>query len=204
MPDPVVDLRRRRTSIPAAAEHPGQPVTVRGPFGEPLVGTIGTHALAPPADVAPILDEIRAARDAGGILELVLAGARTVARRVAVLAVRRGALVGWTCSSELAEPADLRTVRLAPAGTAFAEALSYEGALLVRIPHDESHAPPLSILRRLPVAEVVLVTVRVEGKPVAPVLADEPEQPMVAAQRLEELARVAGLSMARALRQRRK
>jgi hypothetical protein len=206
IPDPVVDLRRRKTSIPAAAEPPEQPVTVRGPFGGSSASTAGaSRAPAPPPSViARILDEIRAAHDRDAILELVLAGAQTVARRVAVLAVRRGTLVGWTCSSELAERADLRTVHLAPARTALAEALEYEGAFLVRIPHDDTHAPLLSIMRRPPTAEVVLVTVRVDGKPVALVLADELEQPMVAAQRLEELARVAGGSMAKALRERRK
>jgi Type II secretion system (T2SS), protein E, N-terminal domain len=204
--DPVIDLRRRKTSIPAAAELPEQPVTIRGPFPGSNAWTAAvSEALPPPPSiVAPILEQIRAAHDRDAILELVLAGAQTVARRVAVLAVRRGTLVGWTCSSELAERADLRTVHLVPARTALAEALEYEGAFLVRIPHDETHAPLLSIMRRPPLAEVVLVTVRVEGKPVALVLADELEQPMIAAQRLEELARVAGLSMTKALRERRK
>jgi hypothetical protein len=203
--DAVLDLRRRKTSIPAAAEHPEQPVTERGPFGSHTVGAaVVSDVLAPQwADVAPILDEIRGAHDRDAIFELVMAGAHTVARRVAVLALRRGALVGWTCSSNLAERDALRTVHLAPAGTALAQALEHEGAFLVRIPTDGAHAPLLSIMRTPPVAEVVLVTVRVAGKPVALVLADELRQPMLAAHRLEEIARVAGLAIAQALRQRR-
>jgi hypothetical protein len=55
-----------------------------------------------------------------------------------------------------------------------------------------------------PLAEVALVSVRVEGKAVALVLADELGDTLIATRRMEELARVAGEAFGRLLRERRK
>jgi hypothetical protein len=51
---------------------------------------------------------------------------------------------------------------------------------------------------------VALVSVRVEGKAVALVLADELGDTLIATRRMEELARVAGEAFGRLLRERRK
>jgi type II secretion system (T2SS) protein E len=201
-PDPVLDLRRPKTSRPAAAEAPEQPVTVRGPFG--LGAESGQPTARPSAEFAAILGEIREAHDRDAILELVLAGACTIARRAAVLAFKRGALIGWTCSSELADRAALRTVHLIAAGTALAPALDHGGARLVRIPLDATHAPLLWVMNTPPAKEVALVAMRVEGKPVAVVFADGLNEPLQAVLRLEEIAQVAEVAIAAVLRQRRK
>jgi Type II secretion system (T2SS), protein E, N-terminal domain len=66
--DPVLDLRRRKSTTPPIA-----PNAPRAPF----------------PDVGPILDAIRDANDRDTILELLVAGMKTAARKVAVLAVRR-------------------------------------------------------------------------------------------------------------------
>jgi hypothetical protein len=199
--DPVVDLHRRKTSIPAVAGHSDQPVTERGPFGKSRHGS--ADALARPvADVASILDSIRETHDRDAIFELVLAGAHTVARRAAVLAVKRGVLVGWTCSPQLADYDALRTIHLGAGVTVLASALDHEGARIVSIPVDAAHAPLLSMVKTPLAAEVALVAVRVEGKAVALVLADDLTQPTVAARRLEEIARVAGAAIGQALRRR--
>lgn len=177
--EPVLDLRRRKSVAP-----PNAPPM---PF--------------PPA--GPALDAIRAAPDRDAILEQVVAGARGVAHKVAVLAVRKDILVGWTCSPELAERATFRTARISAAvSEVLSSALESDAAVLARIPKDATHAPLLAAMRVPPAGEVALVTVRVDGKPVALVLADELIDAAPATQRLEEIARVAGQALERLLRER--
>jgi hypothetical protein len=182
--EPVLDLRRRKS--PAAGVAPAAP--------------------SPPfAGVTTILEAIRDANDRDSILELVVVGTRTVARKVAVLAVRRDALVGWTCSPELGERNAIRAARVSPGmSDVFTEALAGDTAHLARIPKDATHAPLLAAMRASPSAEVALVAVRVEGKAVALVLADEMGDALFATQRMEELSRVAGEALGRLLRDRRK
>jgi len=182
--DPILDLRRRKSSLSAVA--PNAPA-------------------APFAPVTAILEAIRDANDRDSILELLVAGTRTVARKVAVLAVKGDAVVGWTASPEFGERAALRTTRVSPSmSDLFTEALTASTARLVRIPKDAAHAPLLSAMSAPPSGEVALVAIRVEGKAVALVLADEMGDTLIATQRMEELAGVAGESLGRLLRQRRK
>jgi hypothetical protein len=151
-----------------------------------------------------ILDKIRKEDQRDAIFELVLACAQTVAGRVAVLAVRRGALVGWACSPQLADPTALRGLSLAPEGTALSQALDRDGAVLTRLPPDGLHAPLRSLWGTPPASEVAIVALRVERKPVALVIAGELKEPTIAKRRLEEIAEVAGAALAQALRHRRK
>jgi len=182
--EPVLDLRRRKgNSTPVAPNAPS----------------------APFVEVTTILEAIRDANDRDSILELLVVGTRTVARKIAVLAVRRDALVGWTCSPELGDRAALRATRLAPQmSDLFSEVLAADTARLVRIPKDAAHAPLLSAMSAAPSGEVALVSVRVEGKAVALVLADELGDTLIATRRMEELTRVAGEAFGRLLRERRK
>jgi hypothetical protein len=180
--EPVLDLRRRKSTAAA-----------------------GTAPAPRFAGVTTILEAIRDANDRDSILELVVAGTRTVARKVAVLAVRRDALVGWTCSPEMGERKAIRAARVSPGmSDVFTEALAGDTAHLARIPKDAAHAPLLAAMQASPSAEVALVAVRVEGKAVALVLADELGDAAFATQRMEELARAAGEALGRLLRERRK
>jgi len=181
--EPVLDLRRTKSSAPP----------------------IGANAPVPPfEDLGPVLQAMRTADDRDGILDLVVAGVRTAARRVGVLAVRRELLVGWECSPELADRATFRAARLPPDGTVFVDVLAGEGARLVRIPKDATHAPLLAAMRVPPLGEVAMAAVRVEGKPVALVLADEMGDTLVVTRRMEDLAQAAGDALARLLRERRR
>ncbi|HEY5241770.1 MAG TPA: hypothetical protein VIJ22_09905 [Polyangiaceae bacterium] len=182
--EPVLDLKRRKAnSTPIASNAPS----------------------APFAEVTSILEAIRDANDRDSILELLVVGTRTVARKVAVLAVRRDALVGWTCSPELGDRTALRATRVAPEmSDLFTGVLAADTARLIRIPKDAAHAPLLSVMKAAPSAEVAFVSVRVEGKAVALVLADELGDTLIATRRMEELAGVAGEAFGRLLRERRK
>jgi hypothetical protein len=182
-PDPVLDLRRRRTSV-----FPASPNAPRPPF----------------PDVTPILEAIRDSNDRDTILELLVAGARTAARKVAVLAVKREALVGWTCSPELGDRSALREVRISiPLSDILGSALQADMARLGRLPKDAAHAPLLGAMASPP-GEIALASVKVDGKAVALLLADEIGDTLVVTRRMEELARVAGESLGRLLRDKRR
>jgi hypothetical protein len=205
--EPILDLRRRKptavapTMSPAPALPTVAPIAVVAP-----VAVAPPNAPAPPfAEAADILEAIRNASDRDSILELLVAGTRTVARRVAVLAVRRDTLLGWTCSPELGERSVLRGVKIIPAmSNVLGDALASDQAHLVRIPKDAAHAPLLAVLRTPLSPEVALVSVRVEGKAVALVLADELGDTLVATRRMEDLAGTAGEALAHMLREKRK
>jgi len=178
--EPVLDLRRRKSIGPRPPSLPFAPV-------------------------GPVLDAIRGAADRDAILEQVVAGVKTVARRVGVLAVRKDVLIGWTCSPELADRTTLRTARISPAvSDVLTKALDGASATLARIPKDAAHAPLLAALKVPPSGEVAFATVRVEGKVVALVLADELGDTLLSTQRIEEVARVAGEALERLLREKRK
>ena len=132
-------------------------------------------------------------------------GVRTVAPRVAVFAVRKDSLVGWTCSPEMADRAQLRAARFTPGPeTALDGVLASEGATFVRIPKDALHAPLLAGLSRAPTGDVALAPIRVESRPVALVMADGYGDELATARRLEEVAQAASEALARLLRERRK
>ncbi|HEY6463135.1 MAG TPA: hypothetical protein VIY73_23355, partial [Polyangiaceae bacterium] len=181
------------------------PILVSSPVA-PSAPPIAPNAPSPPfPEIGAVLDAIRNANDRDSILELIVAGLRTVARRVGVLAIRKETLVGWTCSPELGDRNVLRGVRLIPAmSDILSNALETEDAHLVRIPKDAAHAPLLAVLDPPLSREVALGAVRVEGKAVALLLADEIGDSRVATGRMQELATVAGDALARMLRERRK
>ncbi len=227
--EPVLDLRRKKpgggppSSIPVLGGPPssGQTPTLprmpaaapasasaTAPFAAPSTsrGPFPSNApVAPFADVNPILDEIRRSDDRDRIIDLLVGGVRTVARRVAVLAVKRDACAGWTCTPEFGDRAALRAVRLpTTVSTVFSEATSLGGASLARMPKDGTHAPLLAVMKGVPPGEVAIVAVRVDGKPVAVVMADETVDALVLTQRMERLAREAGEALGRLLRERRR
>jgi len=195
--DAVLELRRRK-SVSPSPEPWRSAITSRGPFAP--------NAPSPPfPDVRPVLDKLRGANDRDTVLELVLEGVRTIARRVAILAVKRDALVGWTCSPEFADRASFRALRLPTKPTnVLTDVLGEDGARLVKLPKDATHAPLFGAMKIAPAGECALAAIRVEAKPVAVVLAAELGDTFVATRRIEELSQTAGDSLARLLRERRK
>jgi hypothetical protein len=177
---------------------PPAPITTRGPFSP--------GAPWPPfGDVSPTLEAIRAASDRDTILELLVSGVRPAAPRVAVLAVKRDLLMGWTCSPEMGDRTALRSARLAaPPDSVLSAALGTDDAMLARIPKDAAHAPLLAAMHSPPLGEVALVAVRVDGKPVALIIADDLGDSMAVTKRMQELAHAAGEALGRLLRDRRK
>lgn len=209
VPDPVLDLKRRKSSMPSLPNPAPSGPGLDGPLSSPAATARGPFSPGAPTqpfeDVEPILAEIRNASNRDRVLDLIVAGVRTVARRVAVLGVRHNTLVGWTCSRELGSRAALRGVQLPmSARTVLHEAIDRPAARLVRIPKDAAHAPFIAVMSTPPMGEVALAGIHVEGKPVLVVLADELGDVLVVTKRMDDLAAAAGESLARLLRERRK
>jgi hypothetical protein len=186
-PEPVLELRRRKSMYPEVDSPPSSAPT--------LVGL----------PTAAGIEAIRSAQDRDLLLDRVVGAMSAVARKVAVLAVRKDALLGWTCSPELGDRAALRAARITPAPSDALRIVQDEkGALFARIPKDGTHAPLLAAMRVPPSGEVGMVAVRAYGKVVAVVVADEMRDPRLVKGRLEEVAQVAGEATERLLRERRK
>jgi hypothetical protein len=216
---PSIDAPPVLPSLPPLrySDRPAPP-TVRGPFmpelnREEAAGSTVRGPYARPGDLAGAADDepdppgaaaIRAAGERDAILESLVAGVRLVARRVGVFALRRDGLVGWTCSPELAERSAFRALRWAPtASTVVRRAFDTGGVSFVAIPADALHAALADLLGPPSPHEVALAAVVVEGKDVAVVLADDLEDALVAAERLQSLSRIAGEALEACMRDRR-
>ncbi len=203
--DPILDLKRLKPSRPHLEEAEGPEPTVRGPFPPAAALATPSLAAAPEAPVASVVDSMREARDRDPILDLLVAGTRSFAERAAVFAVRRDSLAGWTGSNEIAERADLRAVRLLNSmPTVFHQAVERESARLARIPMDAAHTPLLAVMRSPPAGQVVIAAVLADGKAIAVIFADGLAEPALAIERIGTLARAAGESLGRLLREKRR
>jgi hypothetical protein len=196
--DVVIELRqRKRTSRPpvwprvpeADASPPSRtPITARGPFS-------ANAPSAPFADIASVLAGIRGETSRDAVLALLVAGARTVARKVALFVIKRNELVGWICTPELGDVTSFRALRVRlDAPTILARALP-GGTHLGRILKSAANAALLALMND-PASEVAVTGVRVEGHPAVVILAGELGDTMIATRRLDELARVAGEALA--------
>jgi hypothetical protein len=182
--EPVHDLKQLRVPrIPAA-----KPIADLAPS-------------MPYADPSTLLARLRAANDRDSVVGLVLAVSRTVARRVAVFAVKRDELAGWACTPEVCERAKLREVHIPVAASSlFSQALG-GGTHLGRLTRTEALAPLLAAIGDTS-AEVAVSGIVVGGRPTLLVLSDELGDSLLATQRLDEIARTAGTSLSNIVRKR--
>ncbi len=182
--EPVHELKQRR----APRVPPAKPIADLAPS-------------MPYADPSTLLARLRAANDRDSVVGLVLAASRTVARRVAVFAVKRDELTGWACTPEIGERAKLREVHVPVAASSlFAQALG-GGTHLGRLSRSEALAPLLAIIGET-ATEVAVSAIMVEGRPTLLVLSDELGDSLLATQRLDEIARTAGASLTNIVRKR--
>ncbi len=190
--DAIIDLRRRRASTPPIAAEPTPmsrtPITARGPFS-------ANAPTLPFADSGTIVAAMRTAPDRDRILDLLLAGARTVARRVAIFVVKKDELIGWTCTPELGERAAFRKVQISTTSTTLLARALAGGTHLGRLQKIDAHATLFDVMHGAPTREVAVTGVRIEARPTIVVLSDEVGDTLIATRRLDELARVAGESL---------
>lgn len=164
----------------------------------------GARSSTPPIplplpDASHVLSAMRNAIDRDEVLHALLVGARVVARKVALFAVKKELFLGWRCTPEFADEARLRETKIrANLPSALATAV-VAGHYLGPIFKSEAHAPLLGLMGRA-TGDVAITVVRVKGHPTMLLVADELGDTALGTQRLEELARGAGDALARIVR----
>jgi hypothetical protein len=183
-PPPVIVPAAPRSSIPS-----------RRPSSQPRLDV----PRLPFPDAAPVLAAMEEANDRDAILALVISGMRAVARRVAIMAVKRDAFVGWTCNAEFGDARAWRSVQV-PAGlpsvlATAAAGTSYLGPLF----RTDGHMPIIDFMKEAS-RDVAAVGVRVDMRPALVLLADELGDTALGTKRLDQLAKAAGVALGRLLR----
>ncbi|AKV01038.1 FrgA [Labilithrix luteola] len=194
-----------RYPAPASA-YPTADTFIPRPPAVPGTGAFSAYTNPEPPRPIPdggtVLAAIRNASTRDEILDLVLVGARAVALRIALFAVKRGAAVGWSCTPEFGDMGALPNVAVPLDGTTAFDTAARDDVFLGPIPYDEAHAPMLHVMHRAS-RDVAVIPIRVSGKPVMMIVADELGDTMLATRRIEELARAAGDAFARIVRAKR-
>lgn len=207
--------RGRSERAPAPSRYPAPPPSAYPTAADAYIprppAVPGTGAFAaytnpepprPLPDGGTVLAGIRNASTRDEILDLVLVGSRAVALRVALFAMKRGAAVGWSCTSEFGDQGSLPNIAVPLDGTTVFDTAVRDDMFLGAIPYDEAHAPMLQVMHRAS-RDVAVIPIRVSGKPIMMIVADELGDTMLATRRIEELARAAGEALGRLLRSKR-
>jgi hypothetical protein len=194
---------RHPTSLPHASyEAEPLPSFIPGPPPPSSARRSYAPVPAPVIESPSLLAQIKNADDRDQVLDLVLMAARAVARKVGVFVVKRAGLVGWTCSPEFGDRAELQTLVVSLTKPSIFTTAMNEGLYLGAIRHDDVHAELLRVMRGAS-RDVAVAPIRVQGKAAVVVIADDLGDTMIATRRLEEIARAAGEAFARIVKARR-
>jgi Type II secretion system (T2SS), protein E, N-terminal domain len=178
-------------SSPANSAAPAKtsPSTARGPFSP-------RAPVAPFADIQGVLEAMDGASSKDEVIDCLIVGMSTVARRVGVFAAKKGGFRGVACNSELGDSVAFRDIEISGETPTVLGIAVKSGSYLGPMPETAPHEP----LRRFmkdPSHEVSAVLVRVAGRPAVVLFADELGDSMIATRRAEELGREAGQAFSR-------
>lgn len=193
-PEPVFALQSRRSSQIFADATPD-------PEPAPAPASIRPSRIPDPpfADPGPTLAALADAKDRDAIVALLLAGGRTVARRVGIFAARRDAFVGWSCTPEFGDPKEFRNV-VVPTNLPSILASAATGTeYLGPVYPSEAHAPMLTFMKTS-TREIAILAVRVLGYAALVIVADELGDSALSTKRLAELCAAGGTALTRLLR----
>jgi hypothetical protein len=167
------------------------PQTSRGPF-------------SPKAPVAPfpsidgVLAALDKARTRDEVIEGLIAGMSTVARRVGAFAVKKKGIRGIACNRDFGETETFREIEIPiDAPTVLGIAVS-RGSYLGPLPATPPHEALLHFMKGTS-GEVAAVLVSVAGRPAVVLFADALGDTMIATRRAEELGREASRAFSRIL-----
>ena len=146
-----------------------------------------------------MLEAIARAKSREELVRLALAGLELVAKRTAVFAVRRDGFQGWACNAAFAEIDAARALLIMQSQPSVLATAAVTGAYVGPIPRTPAHEGLLRLMQRSS-AEVVASGVRVGGRAVMVLFADELADPGRAPRFIEELSRAIGEALARLLR----
>lgn len=205
--EPVFELRRAPSSTLPDIEpptirnrdEPAFPLLSSLPKSLPMIQSESIPL--PFHDPAATLAQLRVATDRDEILALLEKSARSVARRVGILVVKKDKVTGWSCSPEFGNVEALRglQISLRSAGL-LASVLAggvYLGPLLGTI------GSAFLTVMKTATRDVAMVAVRVKERPTVLVVCDELGDTLLGTRHLELLATVAGESLERILKARR-
>jgi len=153
----------------------------------------------PFADASAVIAAMRIASTRDEVLEMLQAGVRAVARKVALMVVRRDGFVGWSCTPEFGDMGRLRLVRIPVTLPGALSSASMGTTYLGPLYKSRAHEPLLAVMEHAS-ADVAVVGVRVSGHPAVVVVADDLGDTALGTQRMEALARAAGESLTRIVR----
>lgn len=155
---------------------------------------------APPyPEVGALFTAIREAAHRDTVLDLMMAGARTVAKRVALFVVKKDVLTGFRCTSAFGDERVLRRIRLPLTGASVPAQAAKGGTYLGPLPSSPANAPLRDGLL-LSGGAVAASPVKVGNKTVAILFADEFGDQFLVQARLHEFARASGQALGRILR----
>jgi hypothetical protein len=205
--EPIMHLRATRVprapSLPSfsdaersAGAAPSRPMTTppsttRGPFSP-------RAPAAPFPDIQSVLDAMETSESRDEVIDCLIVGMSTVARRVGVFAAKKGGFRGVACNTELGDPEVFRAIEVSGDMPTVIASAAKSGSYLGPMPE----TPPHEALRRFMgevSGEVAAVLVRVAGRPAVVLFADELGDSMIATRRAEELGREAGHAFSRIL-----
>jgi hypothetical protein len=191
-----------RQPEPASGVEPERtPVRVSVPFSQNTLVGLAPVPPVPWIDAGTIYAQMRQIATRDELLDLVVAGARTVARRVALFVLRGTEFRGWTCTPEFAVPAELRRLTIRAADDSVLAKAATGTTYLGPLAWTDVHAPLLKLMGRA--GEVAATPIRVLGRVAIIIFADELGDTMIATKRFEEIAAIAGDALARIVRARR-
>jgi hypothetical protein len=211
VPQAKTDPRHTMVTTPAPARRSDVPPAITmprsqtGALSPPRVSGVRSMSPAmggltlPLPDASPVLAAMEEANDRDAIIALLLSGMRAFARRVAVMAVKRDAFLGWSCNAEFGDARVWRTVRVpsnVPSVLATAAAgTPYLGPLF----RTDGHAPILAFMRETS-RDVAVAGVRVDMHAALVLLADELADTALGTKRMEQLAKASGVALGRLMR----
>jgi hypothetical protein len=176
-----------------------EPQRLPAPPRTPRLTTEARARVDSEARLAQVLEAIGAATSRDEVVEHLVAGLRTVAGRVGILAVRRGHFVGWACSPTIASPALFRALSVpCDAPTVLASAAE-RGWFLGPVEADAHHDELLGALGSVP-DELSVVSVRVSARPALLLVAADLGDAMNATHAADTLAYAASEALGRILR----
>jgi MshEN domain len=170
-----LEFEERRDSLP--------PSTSRGPFS-PLAPR------APFPAITGALDAMVQASSRDEVIDCLVVGMSTIAGRVGLFAVKRGAYRGIACNGRLADAAKFRELTIASNLASLFSTAATAGSYLGPLPEIASHEG----LRRLlesPSHEVLAQVVKVGARPAVIIFADQLGDTLLATRRAEELGQAA-------------
>jgi hypothetical protein len=188
----------RAPGVPTFSKEPHEkkgdtipPATSKGPFSPKA-------PLPPFADIDGVLAAIDKARTRDEVIENLIAGMSTVARRVGAFAVKKRGFCGIACNSDLGEAQGFREIEIPTDAPTVLGIATSKGSYLGPLPATPPHESLLRFMRGTS-GEVAAVLVSVAGRPAVVLFADALGDTMIATRRAEQLGKEASRAFSRIL-----